>query len=237
MTVQDRYPEYLPDQREFFDVKITEDWAQYRNERWDRTRRFEIARLFGIVRPRRILDVGCGCGFHDAEMARYPFVEAVEAIDYSARSVEKAQEVYPHAKVRRRVADIGELTAEEPYDLVVSFQVIEHTPDDLEFVRQCARCVRPGGAVAVFTVHRLRPYNRVRMRYGKPPEMEDPMHKREYVPADLARLGEVAGLKVKCQFSYAADAPRLPYGLALWAGWFRTAWATRLAAVWEKPEE
>ena len=236
MTVQNRFKDYLPDQREYFDLQISEDWEDYASEEWDRVRRFEVARLFAFVRPARILDVGCGCGFHDREMGEVDFVERVDAIDYSAKSVEKAEEHYPHAKVRRWVGDLEELETDAGYDLVTSFQVVEHAPSAEVFLRRCGDLCGPGGHVAVFTVNRLRPYNRKRMRQGKAAELEDPMHRVEFVLSELEALGRGCGLEPARSFSYAADAPRIPGWARVWAGYYFPRLATRIAVVFRKPD-
>src|SRR5215211_943037 len=98
----DQATTYREDQRAFFDQLVSESWDAYQDPLWDRTRRLEIDALFGVVAPRRILDVGCGCGFHDLLMAERPGVEHVDGIDYSPRSVEVAEREYPHPRVRRR---------------------------------------------------------------------------------------------------------------------------------------
>src|SRR5437764_10283303 len=129
MNTQSRFPSYLEDQRAFFDQLITDDWDAYASAEWDFVRRYEIKRLFEFIQPAMILDVGCGCGFHDREMSTYEFVRRVDAIDYSSASVAKANEHYPHEKVRRWVADIREISVPASYDLVASFQVFEHLSD------------------------------------------------------------------------------------------------------------
>ena len=93
MAVHDRYREFVPDQRDFFDALVVEDWAAYFSLEWDETRRFEVHSLFERVQPSTILDIGCGCGFHDREMAQFPFVKKVTGIDYSAKSIEMANQI------------------------------------------------------------------------------------------------------------------------------------------------
>lgn len=237
MSVQDRYKDFLADQREYYDELITEDWETYLIEDLFRLWRFEVARLFSRVRPATILNLGCGCGYHDCLMAEYPFVKRIDAVDYSPRSIEKAEKHYPHPKVRRRVADFLTLRPEEPYDLVVSYQVIEHLEDPEAFMRLKADCCRPGGSVAVFTVNRMRPYNRVQARYGKPPVMEDPMHKQEFTADELRALGSRAGLIPRSTFSYALSKPWKLFTLSLWAAYFFPSRGTRLGAVFQKPDE
>lgn len=194
MPVHERYKSFLHDQRQFFDELITEDWDLYKSEEWDRTRTYEIDRLFEIFRPATILDIGCGCGFHDQAMAQHPFVESVDAIDYSPKSVERANMAYPHPKVRRWTSSFTELDDGKSYDMVVSFQVIEHLDDPAGFLHACARACRVGGMVAIFTPNRLRVDNAVRMMKGVPPQLSDPMHFKEYVPSELAELARPFGL-------------------------------------------
>lgn len=99
MVVQKHFPNFLEDQRAFFDELITKDWDSYISADWDFVRKYEVRKMFEIIRPQTIIDIGCGCGFHDREMAEYDFVTRVDAIDYSSASIAKANEFYPHKKV------------------------------------------------------------------------------------------------------------------------------------------
>jgi 2-polyprenyl-3-methyl-5-hydroxy-6-metoxy-1,4-benzoquinol methylase len=145
MPVQERYPDYIEDQRKFFDELITEDWQSYYNKEWDISRRFEIACLFEKIRPARILDLGCGVGFHDQVMAEYPFVSEVHAVDYSAKSIEKANANYPHPKVTRWTVDFLHDHICGEYDLVVSFQVFEHLKNPFDYFRVAKALCRDSG--------------------------------------------------------------------------------------------
>jgi SAM-dependent methyltransferase len=202
MSVHSRYQQPLEDQRQFFDELITEEWGSYHNAAWDHTRRFEVERLLESIRPARVLDIGCGCGFHDVEFANHPFVEHVDAIDYSAASIQKANEEYPHAKVARRVADLATDRPQPVYDLVVSFQVIEHLVDPDVYFRFAIAACRPGGAIAVVTPNADRLDNRIRRWRGEPPTFVDPQHFCEYSIADLEALGRRHGLVPCDSFGY-----------------------------------
>lgn len=200
MSVQSRYPTPLHDQRQFFDELITEEWASYTSDAWDYARRFEVACLFRRLQPARILDIGCGCGFHDVELAQPDFVQRVDAIDYSARSIEKANEAYPHPRVFRRVADLATDAVEPVYDLVVSFQVFEHLDDPDVYLRYCLKARKPGGAIAIVTPNRRRLDNRIREWRGEAPVLIDPQHFHEYTRDDLAAIGRRYGLTVVDSF-------------------------------------
>lgn len=200
-STQEKYPRYQKDQRQFFNELITNEWETYQNPAWDRTRRFEVNRLFRMVAPKKILDVGCGCGFHDRLMADQSGVQLVIGIDYSEKSIEAANQAYPHIKVQRKVEDIFSM-ADGEHDLVVSFQVIEHLPDAKIFLQACLRQVAPGGHLAVVTPNRLRLSNRLRVVAGAEPKMGDPQHFREFVPSELRAMGEELGLQYVGGFAY-----------------------------------
>ncbi len=202
MPVHERYPSYLSDQRRFFDEKVTEDWETYKSSDWDYTRLFEIQQLFYRVRPARILDVGCGCGFHDVAMAKYPFVESVHAIDYSEQSILKANATYPDPKVQRTAKDFYTFSPERQYDLVASFEVFEHFNKPDGFMNSCARSCAAGGVVAICTPNRLRLDNRIRMLSGQQPSLIAVMHYREYTPQEVFQIGKQFGLEPLGYFGY-----------------------------------
>lgn len=203
-SAQRRYPVFVEDQREFFDELITKDWATYQSTFWELTRQFEISCLFEQVAPRRVIDVGCGCGYHDVLMADRPTVEQVVGVDYSEKSVEVANREYPHPRVQRFVGNIFELES-GGYDLAASFQVIEHLTDPVAFLKACARQVRKGGWVAVATPNRLRLQNRMRKFMGLDPVLCDPQHFCEYTMQELASVGIGAGLSIHGGFAYGAS--------------------------------
>jgi len=204
-NTHEKFPVFMEDQRRFFDELITAEWRSYQDADWERVRRFEIEQHFARVTPRRVLDVGCGCGYHDVLMAERAGVEAVTGIDYSEKSVEVANREYPHPRVTRFVGDIHELPAAD-YDLVVSFQVIEHLTDPVAFLTACARQVRAGGWVAVATPNRRRLMNRLLALAGRSPVLADPQHFREYTSEETRSLFVSAGLEWVTVFSYGLSA-------------------------------
>ena len=200
-STQKRFPTYLEDQSMFFDEVITTDWDSYQNSHWTSSRQFEVDKLFKEINPTKILDVGCGCGFHDVLMAEKAGVESVVGIDCSPKSIETANRVYAHHKVSRKVGDIFHM---DPggYDLVVSFQVIEHVTDSLAFLKACASQVHSGGWVAVATPNRERLQNRLRRMLWLHPTLASPQHFLEYTSQELSRIGRMAGLTSQAVFAY-----------------------------------
>lgn len=196
-----KHPKYMPDQRQFFDELVVNDWNDYLSPAWDEERLREVTRLFRNIQPSNILNVGCGSGFHDLLMAKFDFVNRVKGIDYSSKSIEVANREFPHEKIIREVSAIDDFT-EDSYELVISFQVIEHLTNPEDFLVECKkRCVK-GGWVAVFTPNRMRLTNRFRNLIGLKLVLEDPQHFAEYTVAELSEMGKKIGLVPIDHFSY-----------------------------------
>lgn len=198
-----KFPQYLEDQRQFFNELVTVDWGEgYEDQGWMRIIRLEVEDVFSRIRPAAILNVGCGSGFHDVAMARQPHVNHVLGIDYSEQSIETANRVNPHPKVKRIVGDIFALDEGRRFDAAISFQVIEHVPNAAAFLDACRRQVVPGGWVVVLTPNRQRLNNRLRTLLGMKLSLEDPQHFCEYTTEDLARMGSQMDLKFEGEMSY-----------------------------------
>lgn len=132
---------------------------------------------------RRVLDLGCGSGYGAARIAAV--ASSVEAVDVSEEAVAYAQRRYPRDNVRYStiVPDAPLPFADGQFDVVLSFQVIEHVQDDVGYLREAARVLAPRGTLVLITPdrrHRLLPGQRPWNRW----------HLREYSGDVLARLVE-----------------------------------------------
>lgn len=203
---QSRWPVFVEDQRQYFDELIDSEWDAYCDPVWDRTRKFEVDSLLRVTGGGTVLDIGCGSGFHDLLFAQAPEVSSVTGVDYSERSVVRANASYPHPKVTRLVADYRYLSA-GPFDIVVSYCVITHLRDWHEFLDTCQRLTHSGGHVGVYTPNGRRLENRLRRILGKRPALIDPQHFTEMGWGELARLGESVGLRAVARVSYGLNVP------------------------------
>jgi 2-polyprenyl-6-hydroxyphenyl methylase/3-demethylubiquinone-9 3-methyltransferase len=103
------------------------------------------------VGGRRVLDVGCGNGFAAGKLAAQGF--SVIGIDPSPTGVAVARRSYPNVRFEvmepheNMLADLGE----EPFDAVVSTQVIEHVFDAKGFASSCFHALRTGGSFVCST--------------------------------------------------------------------------------------
>jgi SAM-dependent methyltransferase len=153
--------ERLPGGDRAFGVDLERHLAAYR---------FAQARAAG----RTVLDVGCGEGYGAAMLAdvavRVVGVDRGEAVAVAASR-------YLSPRLTFRTEDIERPgVAEDTFDLVLSFQVIEHVVDPVGFLRALAARVAPGGELVVTTPNRLMSVS------------ENPYHLREWTPDELRAL-------------------------------------------------
>ena len=103
-----------------------------------------------LSRKKRVLDTGCGTGYGTAELARAAALAV--GVDISAGAIEYARQHYAHANVRFLRASCEALPlASSSFDLVVSFEVIEHLKEWQAFLLEIRRLLAPGGQCVIST--------------------------------------------------------------------------------------
>lgn len=133
----------------------------------------------------RVLDFGTGTGYGAARMASV--AASVVGVDVSHAAIAYAQGRYSAGNLDfRRIAPVEEVPlpfADDSFDVVTSFQVIEHVPSAAAYLAEARRVLKPGGKMLVVTPDRTtrlfpkqRPWN--------------VWHVHEYTPEEL--VGVVA---------------------------------------------
>jgi SAM-dependent methyltransferase len=134
---------------------------------------------------KRVLDAGCGEGYGASLLAAH--AERVLAVDRE-EAIAIASARYRDPRLAFRALDLMTLPAlGERFDLVVSFQVIEHLPDPTGFLRALAAVTAPGGTLVVTTPNRLMSVS------------ENPYHLREWTAPELEALAApvLPGVRVR----------------------------------------
>jgi SAM-dependent methyltransferase len=148
-------------------------------------RRHEV--VYQQLAPRcaglEVLEAGCGEGYGADLISRV--ARRVIALDYDKTTVTHVRARYPRVEVMH--GNLAELPlADASVDVVVNFQVIEHLWDQTQFVRECARVLRPSGLLMVSTP------NRITFSPGRDTPI-NPFHTRELKADELTRLLVDAG--------------------------------------------
>ena len=123
-----------------------------------------------------VLEVGCGEGRGVSLLMQH-------AKTFTA--VDKLRDVIGHLSVKypegvflsTNIPPLKEL-ADSSFDSIVSFQVIEHIEDDILFLKEINRVLKPGGIALLTTPNRKMSLSR------------NPWHIREYFPAELKKIAE-----------------------------------------------
>jgi 2-polyprenyl-3-methyl-5-hydroxy-6-metoxy-1,4-benzoquinol methylase len=125
------------------------------------------------VQGQRVLECGSGSGYGSAFLA-HNGAQRVVGVDISEEAITFARQRYAAENLEFRSADITHLDFPNgAFDVVTSFQVIEHVPDDAAFVRQIRRVLKASG-VALISTPNKRTYS------PNTPGPENPFHVREY---------------------------------------------------------
>jgi SAM-dependent methyltransferase len=129
-----------------------------------------------------LLEVGCGEG-RGIELL-LPGITSYTAIDKIAPVIDKLQQKYPQGRfLSGNIPPLASF-ADNSFDSVVSFQVIEHIQDDRLFLKEIHRVLKPGGIALLTTPNR--PYSLSR----------NPWHIREYTALELTNLAKTFFSKV-----------------------------------------
>jgi 2-polyprenyl-3-methyl-5-hydroxy-6-metoxy-1,4-benzoquinol methylase len=144
-------------------------WGEHRS-------RYRFASQF--VAGRRTLDIACGTGYGSAILADAGAAMVV-GIDASGEAVCAAQRQFSRPGLWWFQADGTRLPlADESFDVISTFETLEHIPANERFVAELARVTRPRGRLILSTPNLL-----VTRHYPR-----NPYHVREFEPDELVDL-------------------------------------------------
>ncbi|WP_174733013.1 class I SAM-dependent methyltransferase [Mesobacillus harenae] len=104
----------------------------------------------------RLLDFACGTGYGSniiAKAAKDKITEVV-AVDIDPLTIQYAKQNYYHPKV---TFTLGDVTNSEivkslgTFDVIVSFETIEHIEDEVQFLNNVYNLLKPGGTLVIST--------------------------------------------------------------------------------------
>src|SRR5690349_12094180 len=122
--------------------------AQMRGELVEVQHLARYAWATALAPGRRVLDAGCGLGYGAAMLADAG-AESVAAVDLAAEIIDVARD-QTGDRVTFEVADLRSLPfADDAFDLVVCFEVIEHIEEQPAALDELRRVLAPGGVLAI----------------------------------------------------------------------------------------
>jgi ubiquinone/menaquinone biosynthesis C-methylase UbiE len=133
---------------------------------------------------KRALEIGFGSGYGTFHASN--FLSHIDAIEVDQETVNFAKEKYSSPKISYGTFNGKTIPfPEDTFDLVYSFQVIEHVQEDEHFLKEAKRVLRPGGTLLITT-----PNRNYRLKPGEKPKNR--FHVREYSEIDLENLTKKA---------------------------------------------
>lgn len=182
---------YPPDYHAFAFTPERYGLAHQVRQRLEATR---LLRAFaGLPAQARILDVGCGDGFHLSLLREFgqPGWKLL-GVDPSRRAADRAVA----AGLPVQVGKVEDLPADDRFDAALMVMTIEHLPDPLDTLRAVRERLYPGGRLVIVTDNAGSPDARLfgRRHWGG---YHFPRHTFLFDRRTLRRLGEQAGFRVR----------------------------------------
>ncbi|MBW4693769.1 MAG: methyltransferase domain-containing protein [Lyngbya sp. HA4199-MV5] len=110
--------------------------------------RYAFAATF--VQGKRVLDISCGSGYGSRYLALQG-AEQVVGVDVDERSIQFASKFYQHPSVSFIQSDAHYVRSLEDasFDVIVSFETIEHLQNPRQFLLELRRLLKPGGQLFI----------------------------------------------------------------------------------------
>jgi 2-polyprenyl-3-methyl-5-hydroxy-6-metoxy-1,4-benzoquinol methylase len=140
----------------------------------------------------RILDGGCGDGYWLSRLSAIPWLR-LTGIDYNPLRIERAMSASAGASVH--LCNLMNLQPEEPYDVVLLNQVIEHVNDDIGLLHKIRENLRIDGLLILGTPNEGSRLHRLKMkRRGRTHETD---HVHFYTEREISRKLLNAGFRIE----------------------------------------
>ena len=121
-----------------------------------------------------VLELGCGEGrgidLIEKKAKSFTALDKIESV------INSLKEKYPSHKFNASSFPPVTLFSDNSFDTIISFQVIEHIKDDVLFIKEIYRLLRPGGKALITTPNILMTLTR------------NPWHIREYTSESLLKI-------------------------------------------------
>jgi 2-polyprenyl-3-methyl-5-hydroxy-6-metoxy-1,4-benzoquinol methylase len=138
-----------------------------------------------LVEGKEVADIACGTGY-GTQLLGAAGARSVHGMDLSAEAVAACAERYGSPRVMFSVANAEDLAdvADGAFEVVVSFETIEHLPHVEAYLDEMARILKPGGTYLVSTPDRR--LSSVMYLFRRRPTNQ--FHVREYTRRELLDL-------------------------------------------------
>ena len=107
----------------------------------------------GLVQDKVILDIACGEGYGSALLAKS--AQSVVGVDIAQEAIDHARELYRASNLKFVQGSATQLEfADASFDVVVSFETIEHLAEQEQMLKELSRVLRPDGILIMSSPNR-----------------------------------------------------------------------------------
>jgi SAM-dependent methyltransferase len=160
-------------------VPETEEWeAYYANH----ISRYAFAKSsITSLEPLKILDAACGVGYGSHYLSSNSIWD-IKAIDRSKEALKIAEKNFKGQNISFMEDDchtLAKVSTFAPFDVIVSFETLEHLPKPASFIKNCFTNLKSGGRLIISTPNQI---------VSSPNELSWEFHEKEYTPIELHEL-------------------------------------------------
>jgi SAM-dependent methyltransferase len=163
---------------------MTKNWTGERLETFvvdetmtEHLHRYAVARQY--VKGKAVLDIACGEGYGSRLLAQDAL--AVTGVDIDAATIDHAAKKYTAGNLSFIKGDIENIPFDTAsFDIVVSFETLEHTDQHQKALNEIKRVLRPGGILLISTPEKK--------KYTDVPGNMNPFHKKELYRDEFVSL-------------------------------------------------
>jgi ubiquinone/menaquinone biosynthesis C-methylase UbiE len=139
--------------------------------------RYAIA--IDFVKNKKVLDIACGEGYGTNLLAAY--AESITGVDIDRRTIEKAIKKYTVKNIIFKEGSVSNIPCEDSsFDIVISFETIEHTDEHDQFLTEVKRVLKPDGLFIISTPDKA--------NYSDMQDYKNPFHKKELYENEFTGL-------------------------------------------------
>jgi SAM-dependent methyltransferase len=139
--------------------------------------RYAVAKRF--VKNKTVLDIACGEGFGAAFFSEE--AKEVVGIDLDEPTIAKARVKYARENLAFKAGSVTSIPCQDHYfDVVVSFETLEHVSEHNKMLEEIKRVLRPGGIFIVSTPNKE--------QYSDASHYSNPFHLKELYEPEFRKL-------------------------------------------------
>jgi 2-polyprenyl-3-methyl-5-hydroxy-6-metoxy-1,4-benzoquinol methylase len=130
-----------------------------------------------FIKDKIVMDMGCGSGYGTNYLAHY--ARQIKGLDIDSKAIKQAKENFKRKNLSYEVLNLKSTKIKNKFDVVISFQVIEHITDVDSYLQFITNVLTKGGIAILSTPNILtQGYN------------ENPFHIKEYNYEELKDILE-----------------------------------------------